>query len=522
MRVLIPFTGDCEVVAQRYGASGGGVKDGGAGISHWTPKELFVGYGSAEGSGSMKAGMLSISLLLAVAATTTIGTAWARESNSNDRVAARVSAAPPDAPLAVSPTREGRSHGIHASGTISSTDITESIPSDPQAAAFDFYERVQPLTPALIHETDPAVYHIEDHVYTIWLERGEDALFAIDGPDTPSVNLDLYVYPPGTTDFSDDSINFPDADSDEGIQIDDVIAEGYWFVRVNSSVGTGGYDYYDFYWYFESPDDEIPGVPLPAPVTATRIDEFSDSDDVFSLWLSQGEAVSIRLDYPLHGDLWLDLSPELYLFPPGSTSIWTDEAAAVSTGGDSFRHRLINYTAPVSGLYYVDIYQPSRNSLTTHADVVTLTVKRSQPVYRFYNFTNNTHFFTPSEDEANNVIDRWSDIFEFEGVAYYTNPDNNTQPLYRFFNRNSGSHFYTASLDEANYVMATWPHIFTFDGPTYSVSPSPVASSVPVYRFFNLTNGSHFYTASAEEADMVIATWPSVYRFEGPAFWIGQ
>ncbi|MDO8847063.1 MAG: hypothetical protein Q7W51_01565 [Coriobacteriia bacterium] len=144
------------------------------------------------------------------------------------------------------------------------------------------------------------------------------------------------------------------------------------------------------------------------------------------------------------------------------------------------------------------------------------------PVYRFYNFTNNTHFFTSSLDEANSVILNYPKVFRYEGICYYTNPANNTQPLYRFYNRVSASHFYTASLDEANHILATWPHIFTLDGQTYAVNPAPVPNSVPVYRFFNLTNGSHFYTSSAEEADMVIATWPTIYSYEGPAFWIGQ
>jgi hypothetical protein len=144
------------------------------------------------------------------------------------------------------------------------------------------------------------------------------------------------------------------------------------------------------------------------------------------------------------------------------------------------------------------------------------------PVYRFYNFTNNTHFFTNSLDEANHVIATWPDVFRYEGIAYYTNPLNNTQPLYRFYNNVSKSHFYTASLEEANYVVANYSNVFTYDGQTYSVSPVPVPNSTPVYRFYNLRNGSHFYTASAEEADIVIATWPTVYRYEGPAFWIGQ
>ncbi|MDO8847993.1 MAG: Ig-like domain-containing protein, partial [Coriobacteriia bacterium] len=172
-------------------------------------------------------------------------------------------------------------------------------------------------------------------------------------------------------------------------------------------------------------------------------------------------------------------------------------------------------------------YKANDGSADSNTVTVTITVTPGAPVtlapvYRFYNFTNNTHFFTPSLEEANGVIANYPKVFRYEGIAYYTNPANNTQPLYRFYNRNSSSHFYTASAQEAAHILATWPTIFQLDGQTYSVNPAPVANSVPVYRFFNRTNGSHFYTASAEEADMVIANWSNVYSFEGPAFWLGQ
>ncbi|MBN1192280.1 MAG: S8 family serine peptidase [Coriobacteriia bacterium] len=144
------------------------------------------------------------------------------------------------------------------------------------------------------------------------------------------------------------------------------------------------------------------------------------------------------------------------------------------------------------------------------------------PVYRFYNFTNNTHFYTPSSEERDMVIARWPNVYQYEGIAYYTNTANNTQPLYRFYNTSSGSHFYTASDDEANTILSKWPDVFLLDGQTYAVNPGPAASSVPVYRFYNLTNGSHFYTASADERDTVMAKWPNVYSYEGPAFWLGQ
>jgi hypothetical protein len=142
-------------------------------------------------------------------------------------------------------------------------------------------------------------------------------------------------------------------------------------------------------------------------------------------------------------------------------------------------------------------------------------------VYRFYNFTNGTHFFTDSLAEADHVLATWPHIYQYEGVAYYVDRGTDTQPLYPFYKPSSTSHFYTASLDEANHVLATWPNIYSYDGPPYAVAPAPAAGKIPVYRFYNLRNGSHFYTASLDEANHVILTWPDVYQFEGPAFWIG-
>ena len=144
------------------------------------------------------------------------------------------------------------------------------------------------------------------------------------------------------------------------------------------------------------------------------------------------------------------------------------------------------------------------------------------PVYRFYNFTNNTHFFTDSAAERDHVVATWPNVYRFEGVAYLRNPANNTTRLTRLYNRVSGSHFYTASPAEAANALATWPAVFQLDGPTYAVNPGVVPWSVPVYRFYNLRNGSHFYTASETEKANVMTSWPDVYRYEGPAFWIGQ
>jgi len=144
------------------------------------------------------------------------------------------------------------------------------------------------------------------------------------------------------------------------------------------------------------------------------------------------------------------------------------------------------------------------------------------PVYRFYNRTNGTHFYTDSASERDMVNATWPHIFTDEGPCYYLNPANNTTPLTRLYNKQVGSHFYTSSTSEAANAVDTWPNIFRWDGPTYAVNPGAVPGSLPVYRFYNMRNGSHFYTASEDEKNHVLATWPTIYALEGPAFWIGQ
>ena len=143
-------------------------------------------------------------------------------------------------------------------------------------------------------------------------------------------------------------------------------------------------------------------------------------------------------------------------------------------------------------------------------------------VFRLFNAATGTHFFTPSAQERDTVISAWPGVFNYEGVAYSVYPSNNSQPLYRFYNRRSASHFYTASAAERDIVIRTWPHIFTYEGETHRVTPTAEPGKLAVYRFYNLRNGSHFYTASVEERNAVIARWPDTYRYEGPAFWLGQ
>ena len=91
-----------------------------------------------------------------------------------------------------------------------------------------------------------------------------------------------------------------------------------------------------------------------------------------------------------------------------------------------------------------------------------------------------------------------------------------TTKVYRFYNMKNGTHFYTASYDEKMNIIKTWPDVYKYEGVGYEYDG--MKASQPLYRFYNKVSGSHFYTVSVEEKNNVIAKWPNVYTYEGPAY----
>ncbi|MHB1322728.1 MAG: hypothetical protein ACYC6J_02445 [Coriobacteriia bacterium] len=91
-------------------------------------------------------------------------------------------------------------------------------------------------------------------------------------------------------------------------------------------------------------------------------------------------------------------------------------------------------------------------------------------------------------------------------------------PVYRFYNLKNGSHFYTRSETERYVVATKWPSVYRFEGPAYSLETTHPANSAPLYRFYNKRTGSHFYTASETEKQTVISRWSASYTFEGVAY----
>ncbi|MEB3171972.1 MAG: hypothetical protein VKK43_11425 [Synechococcaceae cyanobacterium] len=164
------------------------------------------------------------------------------------------------------------------------------------------------------------------------------------------------------------------------------------------------------------------------------------------------------------------------------------------------------------------------------------------PVYRFYK--NEVHFYTNSVAERNSVIANsyaagvtytklssnpsgydpitggWG--YRYEGIAYQALVIQGNA-LYRFYSPGKSYHFMTTSSAEALQVVrnsvgssydltnaAGKPLLsggwgYQYEGTSYNVSTTLQPDiDTPVYRFFNVKKGVHFYSSSLDEVRTVI------------------
>lgn len=261
-------------------------------------------------------------------------------------------------------------------------------------------------------------------------------------------------------------------------------------------------------------DDNAPGVPIVPSGTTVSLDSAGDTDDVFAVWLSESETLSARISAGTPG-----FAPQLVLYGPSTTDIWNLRQDYVAISRETALPRSIAFTAPVAGYYYLDVYQ-SPFADPPIAGSVRLDWSVAHPVHRFYNSRAGTHFYTASETERGAVIATLSSIYQYEGVAYNTDPYSNPAPLYRFYRPSTGTHFYTASEAEKNNVVANLSRTYSLDGAAYNVSTTPVPGATTVWRFYRRNTGTHFYTADPAERQSVQNNLGAIYTYEGPAFYI--
>ena len=146
-------------------------------------------------------------------------------------------------------------------------------------------------------------------------------------------------------------------------------------------------------------------------------------------------------------------------------------------------------------------------------------------VYRFFDSSTGTHFFTADVNEKNSLMspssagyrpDLKEEVNNFGAVDPST-AGSGVETVYRFFDTVHGTHFFTASQSEASSLMdpksSTYRSDLTFEPSSSFVEHSTQqAGDVAVYRFFDQTYGTHFYTGSQSEYAAITTPGAAGYR----------
>jgi hypothetical protein len=90
------------------------------------------------------------------------------------------------------------------------------------------------------------------------------------------------------------------------------------------------------------------------------------------------------------------------------------------------------------------------------------------PVYRFWSDKLGGHFYTIDEAEKSRLIQDYSTVWTFEGVAFYAYPPEKapvgSKPVYRFWSDSLGRHFYSISETEKQKLVDEQSKVWTLEG----------------------------------------------------------
>jgi hypothetical protein len=188
-----------------------------------------------------------------------------------------------------------------------------------------------------------------DDVYSVYLAAGDTFEVMLTGPS--DTNFDMLLFRPGTTSvFGEDLAVSWSAEPGSSEYISYTArSSGTYYLDLWARTGAG---IYTLDWAIQrvgrfEPDDTVPGVTLPPSPVVGTVDHYSDYDDVYSVYLAEGETFRVTMTGP--GDTDFDL----VLFPPGTTSVFDTEPVAGSAGPDS--NESFDYTAATSGTHYLEV-----------------------------------------------------------------------------------------------------------------------------------------------------------------------
>jgi predicted outer membrane repeat protein len=146
------------------------------------------------------------------------------------------------------------------------------------------------------------------------------------------------------------------------------------------------------------------------------------------------------------------------------------------------------------------------------------------PVYRFWSPTKNQHFYTILASERDKLINRYANVWRYEGEAYYAfyQPvEENLLPVYRFWSAKLEAHFWTINEEERANLIKNYPGVWTPEGIAFYAYPEgrQPLGTLPVHRFWSNRLGHHFYTISEAEKNKLLKSYPQIWQYEGAAWY---
>jgi len=128
----------------------------------------------------------------------------------------------------------------------------------------------------------------------------------------------------------------------------------------------------------------------------------------------------------------------------------------------------------------------------------------SVPILRYFQATNNDHFYTTNSNEIGTTIvgHTGNHGYKFEGIVGYAYPaDHHVNQVWRYWNAAAKDHFYTTNDKEIGTTVhgAVGNHNYASEGLGFHIFTHHHQGLVPVYRYFLDSKHDHFYTANVGE-----------------------
>lgn len=166
--------------------------------------------------------------------------------------------------------------------------------------------------------------------------------------------------------------------------------------------------------------------------------------------------------------------------------------------------------------------------ITSNASAVVAVCRNDIPeggLSRYYVPETSGHFYTASYEESTAVSQ--NPRYKPEGtMGVSTCFPNGSAIVHRFYNLRNGTHFYTINETEAEKIRTTMSNIYRYEGGAFYAFPERITNlracctSPTVHRFYDFKRDVHFYTTNQAEATYINDHMFSKYRYEGEAFYM--